>query len=57
MSAPRKLETLRDVLRRDYKRRWRRKNPDKVKAYHQASKVRAWLREQGACVDEARAQP
>lgn len=34
MSAPRKLETLRDVLRRDYKRRWRRKNPDKVREQH-----------------------
>lgn len=33
MSAPRKLETLRDVLRRDYKRRWRRKHPEKAQEY------------------------
>lgn len=47
MSAPRKLETLGDVLRRDYKRRWRRKNPDKVRQHYVNAKVRAWQREQG----------
>lgn len=48
MSAKRPLQTLGDVLRRDYKRRWRRANPDKAREYHQAAKVRAWEREQAA---------
>jgi len=40
VSAPRKLETLGDVLRRDYKRRWRKANPDKVREHRVACVAR-----------------
>lgn len=48
MSAPRKLESLRDVLRRDYKRRWRAKNPDKAREYHARSIAKQVDREMAA---------
>jgi len=48
VSAKKPLQTLGDVLRRDYRRRWKRANPDKVLEHYRASKVRAWEREQAA---------
>lgn len=42
------LQTIGDVLRRDYRRRWKRSNPEKVREHYRASKVRAWEREQAA---------
>lgn len=46
----RPLQTLGDVLRRDYKRRWRAKNRDKTREYYARAIVRQLAR-------EARAQP
>jgi hypothetical protein len=48
VSQRKPLQTLGDVLRRDYRRRWKRANPEKVREHYQASKVRAWEREQAA---------
>ena len=48
MSAPRKLQTLGDVLRRDYKRPWRRANPDKAREYHARSIAKIIDREMSA---------
>ena len=41
----RPLQTLGDVLRRDYKRRWRAKNRDKAREYYARSIVRQIERE------------
>lgn len=52
MSARKPLQTIGDVLRRDYKRRWRAKNPDKVREYYARSVAkqvdREWQAKQGA---------
>lgn len=48
MSQRKPLQTLGDVLRRDYKRRWRARNAEKVRGYYQTAKVREWEREQAA---------
>lgn len=44
----RPLETLGDVLRRDYKRRWRAKNRDKQREYYLRSMARQVEREMQA---------
>lgn len=48
MSQKRPLQTFGELLRRDYRRRWKRANPDKVREHYRAAKVRAWEREQAA---------
>lgn len=45
MSARKPLQTLGDVLRRDYKRRWRAKNQHKAREYHARSVARQVDRE------------
>jgi hypothetical protein len=48
MSQRKPLQTLGDVLRRDYRRRWKRANPEKVREYYARSVARQVDREWAA---------
>jgi len=51
VSAKRPLQTFDQLLRRDYKRRWRKANPDKTREYYARSVARQvdkeWQAKQG----------
>jgi len=48
MSQKRPLQTFAELNRRDYQRRYKRKHPEKVRAWYQAAKLRDYEREQAA---------